>query len=142
MPRGRATLFLLLLVSARLLPPAGATIGADAQQLFDFAVMGGAMARAIYDIERPTVGLLNIGVEEVKGLERVREAGQMLRVLEDPEEAQRRLKSLQSRLEEEMADESRTATRQLILFLFVFIVGFVVLHYLEGDDDGGDKREL
>lgn len=57
----------------------GATIGADAQQLFDFAVMGGAMARAVFDLDRPTVGLLNIGVEEVKGLEGVREAGQMLR---------------------------------------------------------------
>ena len=57
----------------------GATIGADAQQLFDFAVMGGAMARALFDIPRPTVGLLNIGVEEVKGLEPVKEAGQLLR---------------------------------------------------------------
>ena len=53
----------------------GATIGADAQQLVDFAVMGSAMARVLFDIERPTVGLLNIGVEEVKGLEEVREAG-------------------------------------------------------------------
>ncbi len=57
----------------------GATIGADAQQLFDFAVMGGAMARAVFDVDRPTVGLLNIGVEEVKGLEPVREAGQRLK---------------------------------------------------------------
>jgi glycerol-3-phosphate acyltransferase PlsX len=57
----------------------GATIGADAQQLFDFAVMGGAMARALFDIPRPSVGLLNIGVEEVKGLEPVKEAGQLLR---------------------------------------------------------------
>ena len=39
--------------------------------------MGAAMARALFDIERPTVGLLNIGVEEVKGLEEVREAGQL-----------------------------------------------------------------
>jgi glycerol-3-phosphate acyltransferase PlsX len=57
----------------------GATIGADAQQLFDFAVMGGAMARALFDLDKPTVGLLNIGVEEVKGLEQVRNAGQMLK---------------------------------------------------------------
>ena len=57
----------------------GATIGADAQQLFDCAVMGGAMARALFDIDRPTVGLLNIGAEEVKGLEEVRSAGQLLR---------------------------------------------------------------
>lgn len=57
----------------------GATIGADAQQLVDFAVMGEAMARALFGIERPTVGLLNIGVEEVKGLEEVREAHRRLR---------------------------------------------------------------
>jgi glycerol-3-phosphate acyltransferase PlsX len=57
----------------------GATIGANAEQLFDFALMGGAMARALFDLDRPTVGLLNIGVEEVKGLEEVRKAGQMLK---------------------------------------------------------------
>jgi glycerol-3-phosphate acyltransferase PlsX len=57
----------------------GATIGADAEQLFEFAVMGAAMARALFGVERPTVGLLNIGVEEVKGLEQIRIAGQMLR---------------------------------------------------------------
>ncbi len=62
----------------------GATIGADAQQLFDFAVMGGAMARALFDIPKPTVGLLNIGVEEVKGLEPVREAGQLLKEADLP----------------------------------------------------------
>ena len=56
----------------------GATIGADSQQLIDFAVMGEAMARALFGIERPSVGLLNIGVEEVKGLDAVREAHQML----------------------------------------------------------------
>ena len=33
------------------------------------AVMGSAMARVLFDLDRPTVGLLNIGVEEVKGLE-------------------------------------------------------------------------
>jgi glycerol-3-phosphate acyltransferase PlsX len=57
----------------------GANVGADATQLVDFAVMGAAMARALYDLDRPTVGLLNIGVEEVKGQEQVREAGQVLR---------------------------------------------------------------
>jgi glycerol-3-phosphate acyltransferase PlsX len=41
--------------------------------------MGSAMARILFDLDRPTVGLLNIGVEEVKGLEEVREAGQLLR---------------------------------------------------------------
>jgi glycerol-3-phosphate acyltransferase PlsX len=57
----------------------GATIGADSQQLLDFAIMGGAMARALFDIDRPTVGLLNVGVEEVKGQEEVREAGRLIR---------------------------------------------------------------
>jgi len=57
----------------------GANVGADAAQLVDFALMGAAMARALYDLDRPTVGLLNVGVEEVKGQEQVREAGQILR---------------------------------------------------------------
>lgn len=57
----------------------GASIGADEAHLINLAAMGSAMARALFDIERPTVGLLNIGVEEVKGLEQVREAGRMLR---------------------------------------------------------------
>ncbi|MCA0318597.1 MAG: phosphate acyltransferase PlsX [Proteobacteria bacterium] len=57
----------------------GASIGADARALVDMAVMGAAMARVVFDLETPTVGLLNIGVEEVKGLEFIREAGQMLR---------------------------------------------------------------
>jgi phosphate acyltransferase len=57
----------------------GASIGADAHHLVDLAVMGSAMARILFGRERPTVGLLNIGVEEVKGLEEVREAGQILR---------------------------------------------------------------
>ena len=47
--------------------------------------MGAAMARALFDKERPTVGLLNVGVEEVKGLEAVREAGQILREAELPD---------------------------------------------------------
>src|SRR6185295_16117096 len=57
----------------------GASIGAESGHLVDLAVMGSAMARVLFDVERPTVGLLNIGVEEVKGLESVREAGKFLR---------------------------------------------------------------
>lgn len=57
----------------------GASIGADAPHLFDLAIMGAAMARIVFDIDRPSVGLLNVGVEEIKGLEAVRLAGQMLR---------------------------------------------------------------
>src|SRR6478736_6297092 len=57
----------------------GASIGADADSLVDMAVMGSAMARVLLHLDRPKVGLLNIGVEEVKGLEPVREAGRILR---------------------------------------------------------------
>jgi phosphate acyltransferase len=57
----------------------GATIGADAHQLIDFAILGAAMSRALFGINRPTVGLLNVGVEEIKGQEEVKEAGQLLR---------------------------------------------------------------
>lgn len=60
----------------------GATIGADSHQLIDFAILGSAMARAIFAIERPSVGLLNVGVEEVKGQEEVKEAGRLLREAE------------------------------------------------------------
>ncbi len=57
----------------------GANAGCDASQLVDFAVMGEAFARAIFGIDRPTVGLLNIGEEEVKGIEPVKRAAQILR---------------------------------------------------------------
>jgi phosphate acyltransferase len=52
----------------------GANIGASARQLADFALMGAAMARALFRIERPRVGLLNIGVEDIKGIDEVRQA--------------------------------------------------------------------
>ena len=57
----------------------GATIGADAGHLVDMAVMGAAMARIVFDIPCPTVGLLNVGTEEMKGVEIVREASRILR---------------------------------------------------------------
>ena len=57
----------------------GATIGADAEHLFDLAIMGSAMARIFFDIDRPTVGLLNVGTEEIKGLEEVKAASRRLR---------------------------------------------------------------
>jgi glycerol-3-phosphate acyltransferase PlsX len=63
----------------------GASIGADAHHLVNLSVMGAAMARVLFDIEKPTVGLLNVGVEEVKGLEEIREAGTILRERSSPE---------------------------------------------------------
>lgn len=57
----------------------GATIGADAAQLVKFSVMGRAMASAIYGLPEPTIGLLNIGQEEVKGLDEIKQAATILR---------------------------------------------------------------
>ncbi|QHO77178.1 phosphate acyltransferase [Bradyrhizobium sp. CCBAU 051011] len=57
----------------------GATIGGDAHHLVALAVMGSAMASVLFNRERPTVGLLNIGVEEIKGHEEIREAAELLR---------------------------------------------------------------
>lgn len=62
----------------------GASIGADARHLVALSVMGSAMARALFDVERPTVGLLNVGVEEVKGIEEVRKAAELLRARDVP----------------------------------------------------------
>ena len=56
----------------------GATIGADAKQLVDYAILGSALARCLFDDESPTVGLLNVGSEEGKGLESINEAGKIL----------------------------------------------------------------
>lgn len=57
----------------------GASIGADAERLVNLAVMGSSMARVLFDLDSPSVGLLNVGVEEVKGVEEIREAARLLR---------------------------------------------------------------
>lgn len=57
----------------------GASIGAQADHLVNLAVMGAAMFRALYGLEKPTIGLLNIGVEEVKGLEEIKKAHSILK---------------------------------------------------------------
>ena len=56
----------------------GASIGGDAHHLVSLAVMGSAMASVLFGLKRPTVGLLNIGVEEVKGGEEIRKAPEQL----------------------------------------------------------------
>jgi glycerol-3-phosphate acyltransferase PlsX len=63
----------------------GATIGGDAHHLMALAVMGSAMASVLFNLERPTVGLLNIGVEEIKGREEIREAAELLRAMNLPQ---------------------------------------------------------
>ncbi len=62
----------------------GANIGATARQLSDFALMGAAMARVLFHVERPTVALLNVGVEEIKGVEEVRQAHAWLKSTDLP----------------------------------------------------------
>ena len=57
----------------------GATIGADAHQLIDFAILGAAMSRALFGMERPSVGLLNVGSEDMKGNDAVKGAAHILR---------------------------------------------------------------
>lgn len=56
----------------------GANIGASSRQLCEFAFMGAGMARALFGVERPSVGLLNVGSEDIKGGDEVREAHAML----------------------------------------------------------------
>ena len=57
----------------------GANVESDAEQLVEFAIMGAAFHHALHGTERPTVGLLNVGSEEQKGHEEVREAHAILR---------------------------------------------------------------
>ena len=64
----------------------GANVEADAQQLVDFAIMGEAFARAVLGLERPTVGLLNVGAEDMKGHDSVKGAAQILRNVNLPME--------------------------------------------------------
>ena len=57
----------------------GANVESDAEQLVEFAIMGAAFHHAVHGSERPTVGLLNVGSEDQKGHEEVREAHALLR---------------------------------------------------------------
>jgi len=62
----------------------GANVECDAENLVQFAVMGAAFARVVLGLERPTVGLLNVGEEELKGNDTLRDAARRLRDLELP----------------------------------------------------------
>lgn len=56
----------------------GANVDSDAEQLFQFAVMGSALSSAVEGIAAPKVGLLNVGAEENKGNDRVKKAASLL----------------------------------------------------------------
>jgi glycerol-3-phosphate acyltransferase PlsX len=62
----------------------GANAECDAANLVQFAVMGEVFARAVLGFAKPTVGLLNIGTEEVKGHDKIREAAAALRASDLP----------------------------------------------------------
>jgi glycerol-3-phosphate acyltransferase PlsX len=62
----------------------GANAEVDAANLVQFAVMGEVYARAVLGVAKPTVGLLNIGTEDVKGHETIREAAAALRASDLP----------------------------------------------------------
>ena len=60
----------------------GASMGADSEHLVNLAVMGACMYQTLYGVEKPTVGLLNIGSEEIKGLDQIKQAHAILKKLE------------------------------------------------------------
>src|SRR3989441_3033398 len=57
----------------------GANVNCTSEQLVQFAVMGSALVAAVDGIERPTVGLLNIGEEDIKGNDVVKETAELLK---------------------------------------------------------------
>ena len=58
----------------------GANVACDTRNLVEFSVMGDVFARTVLGLTAPTIGLLNVGSEEVKGDERLRQAAEMLRL--------------------------------------------------------------
>lgn len=57
----------------------GANVDCAAEHLLQFAVMGSALVSALGDVTQPTVGLLNIGEEVIKGNDVIKKAGELLR---------------------------------------------------------------
>ncbi|PHQ79137.1 MAG: phosphate acyltransferase [Coxiella sp. (in: Bacteria)] len=56
----------------------GANVDSKVEHLYQFAVMGSILAHAVDNIDSPSVGLLNIGEEDNKGNEQVKQAGELL----------------------------------------------------------------
>src|SRR5204862_5753430 len=57
----------------------GANVDCTAESLLQFGIMGAMLVSALEHKERPTIGLLNIGVEDIKGNETVKQAADLLR---------------------------------------------------------------
>src|SRR5882724_11194711 len=62
----------------------GANVECDAENLVQFALMGDVFARTVLGLVEPTVGLLNVGAEDLKGNDAVREASARLRMAMSP----------------------------------------------------------
>jgi glycerol-3-phosphate acyltransferase PlsX len=56
----------------------GANVDTTPEHLFQFALMGSVLTQAVEDLPNPRIGLLNIGQEEIKGNERVKEAAKLI----------------------------------------------------------------
>ncbi len=56
----------------------GANVDSPAESLYQFALMGSVLSNAVDNIDEPKVGLLNVGEEEIKGNEQVKQAHQLL----------------------------------------------------------------
>lgn len=61
----------------------GANVGCSSEQLFQFGVMGSVLSTCMTGIERPAVALLNIGEEEMKGLDSIKQAAKMFHACDD-----------------------------------------------------------
>ncbi|MCL4159921.1 UNVERIFIED_CONTAM: hypothetical protein GTU68_015973 [Idotea baltica] len=57
----------------------GANVECDENNLVQFAIMGAAFARTVLGVSKPTVAILNVGVEDLKGSDSIKEADRMLR---------------------------------------------------------------
>jgi glycerol-3-phosphate acyltransferase PlsX len=57
----------------------GANVDCSAEHLLEFAILGAALVAAVLEKERPSIGLLNIGEEVIKGNDVVKRAGELLR---------------------------------------------------------------
>ncbi len=62
----------------------GANVQCDASNLVQFAVMGNVFARAVLGVREPSMGILNVGAEEFKGHEAVKDAAAILREADLP----------------------------------------------------------
>ncbi|NBV05642.1 MAG: phosphate acyltransferase PlsX [Proteobacteria bacterium] len=65
--------------TATVLLDMGANVECDSEVLFQFAIMGHAFAKVVLQIEKPSIGILNIGSEDLKGSDAVRSAALLLK---------------------------------------------------------------